>query len=89
MTNTIKFNWFPNFSASLSDLANSNGLVVTIDPSYSPTRLRVRYKICYKLMKTSLKPNYLFKNPVLEVNTEKANVVVPKCDNLSIAKSFN
>ncbi|KAK2360254.1 hypothetical protein QL285_085540 [Trifolium repens] len=77
----VKFNWFPNFSASLSDLANSNGLVVTIDPSHSIVHLCVRYKICYKLMKTSLKPDYLFENPVLEVNTEKANVVVPKCDN--------
>lgn len=74
----IKFNWFPNFSASLTDLAYSNGLVVTIDSS---AYARLRYKVCYKLMKKSLKPDYLFENPVLEVNTDTANVVVHKSDN--------
>jgi len=84
----IKFNWFPNFSSSLFDLANSNGLVVTID---SPTsdNLDVRYRVCYKLMKKSLKPDYLFENPVLEVNTEKVDVIVPKTNDKSLIQSVD
>jgi hypothetical protein len=87
----IKFNWFPNFSTNLSDLANSNALVVTIDPpkrnrrlvnNKYPSRLepllKVRYRVCYILMKKSLKPEYLFQNPVVEVNTEITNFVVPQ-----------
>jgi hypothetical protein len=86
----MKFNWFPKFSISLADLANSNnGLVVTIDPSDSSTRLKVKYKVCYKLMKKSLKPDYLFDNPVLELNTKKANVVVFKSDNQSLVQSVD
>jgi hypothetical protein len=75
----VKFNWFPNFSISLFDLANSNGLVVTVDPSNCVhLDLDVKYKLCYKLMKTSLKPDYLFGNPVVEVNTKITNFVVPQ-----------
>ncbi|CAK8541287.1 unnamed protein product [Lathyrus sativus] len=87
----VKFNWFPNFSTCLSDLENSNALVVTIDPpktiervmnekyplGYEPL-LKVRYRVCYKLMKTSLKPDYLFQNPVVQVNTDITNFVVPQ-----------
>jgi hypothetical protein len=73
----IKFNWFPNFSSSLFDLGNSNGLVVTIDFS-EYVQYEIRYRVCYKLMKKSLKPDYLFDNPVLEVDTEKVNVFIPK-----------
>jgi hypothetical protein len=76
-TSAIKFNWFPCFSSSLFDLANSNGLVVTIDFPDS-FDVEVRYKICFKLMKKSLKPNYLFGNPVVEVNTEITNIVSSK-----------
>jgi hypothetical protein len=86
----MNFNWFPKFSTSLADLANSNnGLVVTIDPSDSSTYLKVKYKVCYKLMKKSLKPDYLFDNPVLELNTKKANVVVFKSDNQSSVQSVD
>jgi hypothetical protein len=85
----VKFNWFPNFSTSLSDLANYNGLVVTIEPPKTQRevcinnklrvfKFKVRYRMCYKLMKTSLKPDYLFKNPMVEVNTEITNFVVPQ-----------
>lgn len=87
----VKFNWFPNFSTCLSDLEYSNALVVTIDPpktiprvmnekyplGYEPL-IKVRYRVCYKLMKTSLKPDYLFQNPELQVNTEITNFVVPQ-----------
>nr|XP_012568824.1 uncharacterized protein LOC101493279 isoform X2 [Cicer arietinum] len=76
----IKFNWFPNFSTRLSDLANSNALVVTID-SPDSVFLRVRYRVCYKLMEKSLKLDYLFENPMVEVDTEKTKVVVPKSNN--------
>ncbi|CAI8612391.1 unnamed protein product [Vicia faba] len=74
---SMKFNWFPNFSTTLFDLGNSNGLIVTIDPSDS-TDLTVKYRVCYKLMKKALKPDYLFGNPVVEVNTEITNFVVPQ-----------
>jgi len=84
----IKFNWFPKFSTSLFDLANSNGLVVTID-SPASDNLDVRYRVCYKLMKKSLKPDYLFENPVLEVNTEKVNVIVPKTNDQSLVQSVD
>ncbi|CAJ2669854.1 unnamed protein product [Trifolium pratense] len=76
------FNWFPNFSSSLFDLGNSNGLVVTIDFS-DCVHVKIRYRVCYKLMKKSLKPDYLFDNPVLEVDTEKVNVFVPKTNDQS------
>jgi hypothetical protein len=77
----IKFNWFPNFSTRLSDLANSNALVVTIDAPES-VFLEVKYRVCYKLMKKSSKADYLFVNPILEVDKEKTNVVVvPKSNN--------
>lgn len=81
----INFNWFPNFSTSLFDLANSNGLVVTIDIPVS-VDLKVEYRVCYKLMKKFLKPNYLFENPVLEVDTEKANVVTYKSNVQSLVQ---
>ncbi|CAJ2669853.1 unnamed protein product [Trifolium pratense] len=71
----VKFNWFPNFSTRLSDLANSNALVVTIDAPDS-LFLKVRYRVCYKLMKKSSKAYYLFQNPILEVDKDKTNVVV-------------
>ncbi|CAL5191768.1 unnamed protein product [Lathyrus oleraceus] len=77
----VKFNWFPNFSTRLSDLANSNALVVTIDPPNDYVKLKVKYRVCYKLMKKSFKTDYLFQNPVIEVDTEKINVVVPKSNN--------
>ncbi|KAK2413848.1 hypothetical protein QL285_036509 [Trifolium repens] len=64
-------------SSSLFDLANSNGLVVTIDFPDS-FDVEVRYKVCFKLMKKSLKPNYLSGNPVVEVNTEITNIVSSK-----------
>ncbi|WJX81441.1 hypothetical protein P8452_64322 [Trifolium repens] len=76
-TSAIKFNWFPCFSSSLFDLANSNGLVVSIDFPDS-FDVEVRYKVCFKLMKKSLKPDYLFGNPVVEVNTEITNIVSSK-----------
>ncbi|CAI8612388.1 unnamed protein product [Vicia faba] len=77
----VNFNWFPNFSTRLSDLANSNALVVTIDVPEDSVNLKVRYRVCYKLMKKSFKTDYLFENPVIEVDTEKTNVVVPKPSN--------
>ncbi|CAK8541288.1 unnamed protein product [Lathyrus sativus] len=77
---SMEFNWFPNFSSSLSDLTNSNGLVVTIDFLESE-RFKVECRVCFKLMKKSLKPDYLFKNPIIEVNTRKVSVHVPKSDN--------
>jgi hypothetical protein len=73
----IKFNWFPNFSTCLSDLANSNALVVTIDAP-DCLSLKVRFRVCYKLWKKSIKLGYLFKNPMVEVDTEKTNVVIPR-----------
>ncbi|KEH16686.1 viral movement protein [Medicago truncatula] len=76
----IKFNWFPNFSTRLSDLANSNALVVTIDAPDCQS-LKVRYRVCYKLWKKSIKLGYLFENPMVEVDTEKTNVVIPKSNN--------
>lgn len=76
----IKFNWFPNFSARLSDLANSNALVVTIDAP-DCLSLEVRYRVCYKLWKKSIKLGYLFENTLVEVDTEKTNVVIPKSNN--------
>jgi len=76
----IKFNWFPNFSTRLSDLANSNALVVTIDAPDCEF-LTVRYRVCYKLRKKSIKLDYLFENPMVEVDTEKTNVVIPKSNN--------
>ncbi|CAJ2669849.1 unnamed protein product [Trifolium pratense] len=80
----MNFNWFPNFSSSLSVLVNSNnGLVVTIDPEDDSVFLDIKYRVYFKLMKTSLKPDYLFDNPVLEVNTEKVNVIVPKISDQS------
>ncbi|XP_045795379.1 uncharacterized protein LOC123889909 [Trifolium pratense] len=80
----MNFNWFPNFSSSLSVLVNSNnGLVVTIDPQDDSEYLDINYRVYFKLMKTSLKPDYLFDNPVLEVNTEKVNVIVPKISDQS------
>ncbi|KAI5430571.1 hypothetical protein KIW84_034963 [Lathyrus oleraceus] len=75
----LEFNWFPNFSSSLSDLTNSNGLVVTINSS-SSENFKFDYKVYYKLMKKSLKPGYLFKNPIIEVNTKNVHVVIPTSD---------
>ncbi|KAF7844883.1 MP domain-containing protein [Senna tora] len=80
------FNWFPNFSSSLSDLANSNGLVITMEPQgynlaegcENSHMFGISYRMCYKLMKGSPEPKSLFENPVLEVNTERTRVLVPK-----------
>lgn len=64
--------------------------MVTIDhQSDFSTYLEVKYKVCYKLMKKSLNPDYLFDNPVLELNTKKANVVVFKSDNQSLEQSVD
>lgn len=73
----MKFNWFPNFSTTLFDLGNSNGLIITIDPSDS-TDLIVKYRVCYRLTKKSLKPDYLFGNPVVEINPEITNIFIPQ-----------
>lgn len=76
-----KFNWFPNYSASLSDLSTANGLVITVE-QYALANVRfncvqISYRMCYKLMKGSLEPRLQFENPVLEVETERVNVIAP------------
>ncbi|KAF7825326.1 putative viral movement protein [Senna tora] len=86
MESGIKFNWFPDFSSPMADLANSNGLVITIEghgfdlaKGFEDTHvLAVSYRMVYKVMRSALKPKSLFESPVLEVNTEKANVIKPK-----------
>lgn len=87
--NNIKFNWFPNFSCPLSDLAKSNGLVITSEGlNFGLAKgcenahvFAITYRVCYKLMKSSLEPRSLYESPVLEVNTENATIIVPKSSN--------
>ncbi|VFQ79132.1 unnamed protein product [Cuscuta campestris] len=55
----MEFNWFPNFSVSLSDLLNSNGLVITVEPNDigcldGTITFGISYRMCYKLMKGCL-----------------------------------
>lgn len=77
-----KFNWFPNYSVSLSDLSNANGLVITVEPyalsDVRDTMFKISYRMCYKLMKGSLETRLRSENRVLEVKTERVNVLAPK-----------
>ncbi|XP_028752058.1 uncharacterized protein LOC114741096 [Neltuma alba] len=78
-----KFNWFPNFSSSLSELSNSNGLMITAEPHglsviEGSCMFGITCRICYKLMKGSLEPRSQFENPLLEVKTDKIKVLAPR-----------
>ncbi|XP_054779759.1 uncharacterized protein LOC129287579 [Prosopis cineraria] len=78
-----KFNWFPNFSSSSSDLSKSNGLVITVEPRGLSTQegyrtLKIAHRMCYKLMKGSLEPRSHFENPMLEVKTDSIEVLAPR-----------
>ncbi|VFQ64379.1 unnamed protein product [Cuscuta campestris] len=42
------------------------------------TMFKISYRMCYKLMKGSLEPGLQCENPVLEVKTERVNVLAPK-----------
>lgn len=77
------FNWFPHFSVSLSDLLNSNGLVITVEPVNVDLKedcygFAISYRMCYKLMKGCLEPRSQFENPMLELETERVVVLAPR-----------
>jgi hypothetical protein len=84
----VYFNCHPNFSLSLFDPTLQHALELNIEThGYNMMKgsqlLNIVYKIYYKLMKTTLKPQTLLESPkgqalLLQCNTQNSTIYTPK-----------
>ncbi|KAI4354801.1 hypothetical protein L6164_003638 [Bauhinia variegata] len=82
MDSPINFNLYPDMSCFLSELFSDEPLHLAIQPQGCDIKdntkhLHMRFRMCYKLFKTSLEAQPLIKGPRLEIDTQKSHVLVP------------
>jgi hypothetical protein len=84
----IHFEVFPNLSVSLDDIHFLKSLTLNIqtkgyDMEEGSRPLAIIYRIYYRLMKTNLNPQAIFKDPngctlLIQSSTQNASISVPK-----------
>ncbi|KAI4354795.1 hypothetical protein L6164_003632 [Bauhinia variegata] len=82
MDSPVNFNLYPDTSCYLPELFSDEALHLDIQPQGCDIKdntkhLLMRFRMCYKLFKTSLEAQPLIKGPRLEIDTQKSHVLVP------------
>jgi hypothetical protein len=100
-TGPIHFDVFPNLTVSLDDVNFLKSLTLNIqthgyDMEEGSIPLAIIYRIYYRLMKTSLNPQVIFKDPngstlLIQSSTQDASISIPKMirwDNLTLPSEW-